>query len=137
MSFLDVALVVQRRYTHISLCNSNLLMDNIRKGSNECISRLIGLLYRVIVKVSFSTTLQAHRAITTHELVPKQSKPSASEAFSEYIDNLVNNVKMTYTKLLLDNFFSNKMIINFKMLHPSMIDWVRAKRNRANVVTSN
>jgi hypothetical protein len=137
MPFLDVALVVQRCFTHISLCNSNLLIDNIRKGLHGCISRLIGLLYRVIVKVSFNTTLQAHEAITNHEFVPKQSKPGASEAFSEYIGNLVNNVKITYTKLLVDNFFSNKMIINFKMLHPSMIDWVRAKKNRVDVVTPN
>ena len=92
MPFLDVALVVQRYSAHIFLCNSNLLMDNIRKGSHECISRLIGLLYRVIVKVSFSTPLQAHRAIMNHEFVPKQSKPGASEAFSEYIGNLFNSV---------------------------------------------
>ena len=40
-------------YTY-SLCNSNLLIDNIRKGSHECISCLIGLLYKVIGKASFN-----------------------------------------------------------------------------------
>jgi hypothetical protein len=43
---------------------------------------------------------------------------------------------MLNKQVTFDNMFSNKVIINLKMLHPVMKHWIGSKRNSTDILKS-
>ena len=73
---------------------------------------------------------------TKHKIGAMVTKQWRRKTLSENVSKLICRGNMLNKQVTFDNMFSNKVIINLKMLHPVMKHWIGSKRNSTDILKS-
>jgi hypothetical protein len=74
---------------------------------------------------------------TKHKIGTMVTKQWRRKTLSEHVSKLICRGNMLNKQVTFDNMFSNKVIINLKMLHPGMKHWIGSERNSRDIITMN
>ena len=74
---------------------------------------------------------------TKHKIGAMVTKQWRRKTLSENVNELISKGNMLNKQVTFDNTFSNKVVINLKMLHPGMKDWIGSERNSRDIIIMN